>query len=551
MPAYVDLTPEEVQDTRQRLESFVLAGFPDMETSPSSVTGDLIVTPQAYTIAAIEHGMDNFMSDLDLGNVANDIIYNCDFVTRYLNNFAASSEEDLKASGVLRLVFSRNKDYVLDRSTRFSIESSVFSMHMPFTGPFIIYKAGTVLPDNENCAVLIDSGSGVWFADIPVVGNSGSVEVEAGAAARINKTDIPELGSITALVEFDTGEVSYTLPQLAARTRKTIYAASLNTRNGAVRYVETMCPFAESVYAVRNGDKEMRRAFNVPEGGSAGCLDLYVRSKSYVFTEEQQLKLVYNEETDTFDGDFPYTGQIYHFESVTTDSLPGVEDIPHTITSTNGKGLGPQGAYTVYEHLTISVQNAVGDDGRTMYDVSTDQDGNRYAMFTVRYQTDPMFRALHSTISNPDNAPVNASVLVRGFIPVVIDRFEVNYVKKDGVVPLLDEAATAIRAYMAGLGAPYVYSDSEISRIMQEAGALYTKGVNVKARVQWSVADRICRYDGTIMDVPSGPSIMTSAGLRVNYPSVATPSTVFACTTRNVRYYFMEGALTFKEIKEV
>lgn len=552
MPAYVELEPEAVRDTRTRLCSFIASGFPEIETSPSTVTGDLLVTPQAYTIAAIETGMDRFMSDLDLGNVANGVVYNCDFVSQYLGNFAAKPGEGMQASGVVRLVFSKNKDYVLDRSLRFAAESGVFSMYMPYVGPFKVYKAGTVLPDGENNAVLIDSGSDAWFADIPVVGNTGAVEVSAGSQMLVNRDDIPELGEITALVDFDPGEESYTIEQLAARTRKTIYSASLNSRTGAIRYVEDNCPFTDSVYAIRNGDREMIRAFRNPYGIAEPCLDVYVRSRSYVFTEEQRIRLDYNEETDTFDGPFRYTGQIYHFESITHQRVPDVDDLPHTITSYNNRGLGTDAAYTVYEMLTMSVQNAVDEKGVSLYDVETDADGTRYAVFTVRYQTDPMFRALHSAVCNPDVAPVNTSIACKGFIPVVIDRFEVMYVKKQGVLPLLDEARDAIKAYMAGLGAPDLYSDAEIARIMGEAGAHYTKGVNVKARVQWTVADRIQHHDGVIRDVPAYPLITTSAGLRVNYP--AAPSTqysTYACSPRNVRYYFMEGALTFKEVKEV
>lgn len=551
MPAYAELTKDEVLAARGRLETFLTAGFPDMETSPASVTGDIIVTPQAYTIAALETGLERFMSDLDLANVADDVIYNCDFVERYLKNFSLGSMTSMVASGVVRLVFNANKEYTLDRSTRFSFSDKVFSMYMPFTGPFRILPCGTQeLPSGENAAVLVDSGSDAYFVDIPVVGNSGVSEVTAGASALVNK-EIPELGAATALVDFFNGSVEFTLPQLAKMARDTIYSASLNTRMGAIRYVNTFCPFTDSVYAIRNGDREMVRSYKTP--GTRGCMDLYVRSMQYAFTEEQQLRLYYNPSTDKFEGEFPYTGQIYHFESITHPALPDVADIPHTITSTNGKGLGALAAYTVYEKLKIEVDNAVNENNDTIYNVSTDRDGRLYTTFKATYQTDPMFRAMSATVDNPDYLPVNASVLVRGFIPVIIDRFEVVYVKENGVVPLLDEARDRIKAYMSGLGAPNAYSDSEISRIMGEAGVKYVAGVNVRARVQWSVADKIEDFDGNIVSVPMLPSITTSAGLRVTYPASHSydGSSMYACSPRNIRYYFMENSLSFKEIKEM
>lgn len=554
MPAYAELAQDEVLDARERIEGYMKVGFPDIETSPSSVTGDLLVTPQAYNLAALEKGMDRFMSDLDLGNVAAGVIYNCDFVERYLGNFAVYPAVGLKSSGVARLVFNKNKDYALDRGMRFSFGSQVFSIHLPFHGPFVIHKAGGSVQPDENGTVLHDAGDGLFFADVPVVGNSGVSNVNAGAKGLINRTDIPELGAVTALTSFDSGEASYTLPQLAEMARDTVYAASLNTRMGAIRYVQAACPFVESVHAVRNGDHEMTRTFDAATGTVAGCLDLYVRSKSYSFTEEQRLKLYYDTEHDDFRGEFPYTGQIYHFESITEGNLPDVEDLPHEITSYNeaGEGLGPVAAYTIHEKLRISVKKAVDSNGNLAYTQYTDTDGRVYAVFTVRYQTDPMFRAINSAVVNPDYSPVNTSILVRGFIPVVISRFEVVYVKQRGVVPLLDEARDRIKVYMAGLGSGDAYSDAEVARIMDEAGAKYVKAVNVVAKVQWSVADKILGVDDeTYESVPQTPVIMSSAGLRVTYPAKGAPVTGrYACTPRNIRYYFLEGALSFKEVRE-
>lgn len=554
MPAYAELTRDEVLDARERIEGYMKVGFPDIETSPSSVTGDLLVTPQAYTLAALEMGMDRFMSDLDLGNVAAGVIFNCDFVERYLGNFSVYPSAGLRASGVARLVFNTNRDYELDRGMRFSFGQAVFSIHLPFHGPFVIHRVGGSVQPDENGTVLHDAGDGLFFADVPVVGNSGAASVAAGTSGLINRTDIPELGAVTALSQFDPGEETYTLPQLAERARDTVYAASLNTRMGAIQYVKAACPFVESVHAVRNGDHEMTRTFDAATGTVAGCLDLYVRSKSYSFTEEQRLKLYYDEEHDDFRGEFPYTGQIYHFESITEGNLPDVEDLPHTITSYNDAhaGLGPLAAYTVHEKLRIAVDKAVDSNGNILYTQYTDEDGRVYAVFTVRYQTDPMFRAINNAVSNSDYAPVNTSILVRGFIPVVISRFEVVYVKQRGVVPLLDEARDRIKAYMAALGSGDAYSDAEVARIMGEAGVKYVKTVNVVAKVQWSVADRILGTDDTTEEaVPAMPVVMSSSGLRVTYPARGASRTGrYACTPRNIRYYFLEGALSFKEVRE-
>lgn len=552
MPAFVELQPTTIADTRDRLERFARAGWPDLDTSPNTVLGDLILTPQAYQIAAIEEGMDRFMSDLNLGNVANDIIYNCDFVEQYLKNFATDQSTILRASGTVRLVFVADKNYMLDRSVRFSFRDAVFSIYLPNNGPFTIYRTGSTVADGENGTVLKDSGSGVYFADVPVLGNSGESTVTTGTAGLIS-IEIPELGSISALADFNPGTDEATLPKLAQRTRETIYAASLNTRNGAVRYVKDICPFVESIYATHNGDREMVREYHNPWGTSTGCLDIYARSQSYDFTETQNVKLYLSNDKTKFEGPFPYVGQPYYIESVTHAGY-NQPQLAYKITSTNTRNLGALAAYTKFEKLDLEVDNMTDENGGSLFTVNIDAEGKKYAYFIVTYHTDPMLPSIGSTVENADYLPINTSILMRGFIPVVIERFEVVYVKKPGVVPLLDEAKDAIKIYLGKLGAPDVYSEASIAQIMAEAGVKYMKDIRVKAHVQWSVADEIMDYDGNIVPVPSGPEIRDSASLRITYParSVDTDAdTMYACSVRNIRYYLKENAVSFNEVKDI
>lgn len=587
MPSYLELTREEVLDTRERLEDFIRIGFPDIDLQANTVIGDLIITPQAYTVAAVEKGMDRFMSDLNLANVADGIIYNCDFVEQYLGNFAASKQESLQGSGVLRLVFSEDKEYILDRSTRFSPQSEggMFGMYMPHEGPVVLCKVGAQIPEGVNGIALHDTGSNSYFADIPVLCLAGDEPVRSGSQMLINKI-IPELGVITALTELTTGSIELTLPQLAKRTRSTIYSASMTTRNGAVRFIETNCPFVNGAYAIKDGDREMLRCYRNTNGVSTGCVDLYVRSSGYEFTEEQYVTLTRKEVNGKmyWCGEWDYTGQPYHFESITNTGEPGVADLPHVIVSTTTSGLGAISTYTPKEKLYIFVE----DSPNYSYFLVQKEDGTseRRAQFLVRYQTDPMQRAIEETVEDTDNRPVNTSVMVRGFIPVILDGFNVEYVKQQGVIPLLDEARDSIAIYLANLAYPDVFSEAKIADIMGIAGAKYMKGIKLVGRVQWSLADVIGRFDcdtvpfdpsvipgdaakysrvtdNPLVDDLFGPNVLEQEAkvtlrnaddMFVYYPPRShdvTAEDMYACSVKNIRYYLMENAITFTEIKEV
>lgn len=559
MPAYVELAPTVVADTRERLETHFKSLRPDLATEPNTVLGDLVLTPQAYQIAAIEEGMERFMSDLDLGNVANNVIYNCDFVEQYLKNFGAEQLDAIKSSGVLRLVFSEDKDYVLDRGVQFQVGQNYYSIYLPCDGPFLIKRVGTSVEPGENGVVLKDSGTdGGYFADVPVVSNYAvEAQIEQGTPGLIS-VQIPELGSIAALTILTEGFETLSLASLAKRTRSTIYSASMNTRNGAVRYINTVCPFVESCYAIRNGDSEMLRNYHANAYGvSTGCLDMYARSSSFAFEEVQSVRLYLSEDGEYFGGDgtdgeghFDYVGQPYYVTSITHPSV-NARNIEHEITSRTN--MGALEAYTQSEKLYIKVKNIKNSEGNSIFEYETDETGRIYTTFTVTYRTDPLLPYISSALSDSDNTPINTSVLVKGFTPVIIRKFNVNYVKNPGVIPDLELAKERIKGYFDALGAPNAYSDAEIARMMQESGVKYVPRVDVNAYVQWAVGDKITDFSGNLTDVPKNYIITSTSGLRPKFPGVngASAGDMYACSIRTVRYYTMEDAISFTEVKEM
>ena len=561
MPSMLELTQEEVLDVRQRLEIYARESFPDIETEPNSVLGDLLLTPQAYQIAAIEKGMNRFMSDLDLGNIANNIVYNCDFVEQYMKNFAVGSIADaVKISGVLRLVFNTNKQYILDRGTLFKTGDIYLSIYLPNKGPYTINKVGEAVISGTNGTTLIDSGSpNSYFADVPVIAAvvpEGDVAPIVKGASMSISTIIPELGSIAALYDFTTATETISTSALAKRARETMYSASLNTRMGAIRFVNSMCPFVESVFAIKNGDREMLRDYRGnAQSVSSGCMDLYVRSKSFPFVEEQTVRLDLSEDTEYFEGEWDYVGQPYYIESITNQDIDA-DTIEADILSYNTKGLGALAAYTEYEKFRIRIKNKFRDEAHleSYYLYEVDENGKRYANFLIKYRTDPMLHAISATINNSDYTPINSNIMPKGFIPIIIRKFNIQYVKKDGVTPDLDTAKEEIKSYLDYLGAPNAYSDAEIARIMGEAGVKYVIKIDVNAYVQWSLGNKTYDYDSNIVDTKNDTNITSSAALRISYPSdrvAITADDMYACSIRTVRYYCMDDAISFTAVREM
>lgn len=566
VPATEELSTVEVQDMRDRIVQFTNDAFPDIASAPGTVLGDLIVTPQSYIMAAMEKGLDRVLSDLCLENVANGVVYNCDFVQKYIKNFCVDQSEYYPSSGIVRLVFTEDKTYVLDRSTQFKIEGQIYTIYLPNSGPFTCYSSVELMMEGKNGSRLKYADDDRWFCDVPVIGNVGEVSIPASTDVSLS-VFIPELVAADTLIPFSNGVQLNTIENLAKKAQTTMYSASLNTRNGAVQYVKSVCPFVESVFAVKNGDREMLRDWRNPYGISQGCLDLYARSQSYEFTEQQVIRLVLQDTPDEngdtwFEGYWDYVGQPYHLESITHENVE-LRQLPYKILSSNDRDLGAVAAYTQSERLYVKVKNLLSN-GDSIYDTFISE-GETYAYFIVTYQTDPMLPAISQTLENEDYAPINASIMVRGFIPVIIDELTVRYVKKHGVVPNLEEAADQIKIYLGKVGAPNSYTDAEISRIMGEAGVAYTKEIKVQAHVQWSVADMVLKYGETVdisdpgnedimQPVPASPVIRDSDGLRITYPNhgvAITADMMYSCSPRNIRYFLMENALKFEEVVDV
>lgn len=549
-PSTIELSTSDVLSTRNQLAQYTRISFPDVANAPGSVIGDLIVTPQSYILTALEKGLERVLSDITLENVANGVVYNCDFVGSYLKNFGIDQAKYLPSSGVIRLIFSQDKQYELDRSTQFRVSNQIYSIYLPNDGNFYCVPSTETLAEGLNGCILKDTGSGSWFADVPVVGYVGESSISANSSGEISQY-IEELDGITTLMPFSSGVLSDSIENLAKKTQTTSFSASLNTRYGAVQYINATCPFIQSTYALKDGDKELIRTYKNQYGIASGCMDIFVRSNSYEFTEKQQVKLVLDSATGWLEGDWHYVGQPYHLESITHPSInvKDIEDREIISTSDTSLGLGALACYTRHEKLKIRLKN-VFQSTDFQLDSAT---GQKYLYVTVTYQTDPLFDAIAQTVDNKDYAPINVNIMTRGFIPVIISQFDVIYTKLPGVLPDLQAAKDKIKIYLGNVGAPNQFSIAEIADIMRQAGVNYVKGVDVTAKIQWSLGDKVQNFSGELEDVKQ-TEIRSYDELRAYYPNpdqTLQPSDMYACSPKIIRYFVLENSIKFKEVRDV
>ena len=563
-PAAVDLDPATVADVRVRLETYFKKKWPDIDTRPNSVFGDLVLTPMSDLVAGIEVGLSRFMSDLDLENVSNNIIFNCGFVRKYLQNFAVYERETLQSSGIVRLLFNADQAYVIDRRARYQFGSDTFSLRLPKDGPLQLLRVGSALTGYGNERILRDMGDGTFAVDVDVVG----VMATAVAAGATGTTDYPmdNLVSATALIDFDAGLPPTSLPELASKTRSTFYAATLATPGGASKFLMKEFPNLYGVSAVSSGDAEMLRDSVNALGISNGAMDVYARSKGFAFTETINVRLAYNPVSKQYYGRLLLPEIPCTIESVTAAASPSLV-LDRTVLS---RSLDPAkapmaiAAYTPLEELWLVVETPTNPTTHEILllpelDLNT---GEQYQVFQVAYQADPLLRPVYDTVTAPGVAPVGVSVLARGPIPIVIARLAIQYYRKRGTTLSLENARAEIATYLDGLLYPSVFSESRIYDAMYYAGASDVAAISCTAHVQWSVASRFLP-DGAALPsndlaaalaasiLPAPININSSKGLFPRYvdPNIGTANAVFtAVSPRNAVYLLKPENIVFEEV---
>lgn len=562
-----ELTSAQIAAARARLAAEVLRFDPEIDTRPNTPFGDLHLNNLARLLAADEVGHARFMSDLDLENVANGIIWNCDFVRAYLKNFAVVDQATLQSSGVVRLTFNADQAYTVDRRARYQFGGDTFSLRLPYPGPLELYPVGTTPPSNTNCRVLTQVDESAWAVDVAVVGTM-TTQVESGAAGA---TDYPiaELTAIVAQYDFESGLPPSGLPELARMARETHYAASLTARGPAARYLKKNFPDLRVVSPVMTGDAEMVRDVANPLGVGAGYVDAHIQSSGHAGADSHYLTLRYYPEEGHYIGELDLVNPPQRILSMVSAAEAGVPlglgtaavDIYSASTNPADAPLA-QAAYTVYEKLWVAVAMPRDTAGEPRLTNTLDADGNETHRFLVTYEADPMLPVVTDDILSPSVRPQGVNVLVRGLVPVVIDDLLITYTRAPGVTMKLDAAKANILAYLRALGYPEVYSDSRVGDEMFYAGASDLVSVTCAAHVQWSVASKFLKVPATdprgglaaadaVSVTAAAITISSSKGLIPSYqdPHLGTASQTYCSVgPRNVGYIIADDALRFSEI---
>ncbi len=563
-PDIEELTPAQLEAARAAAVDYLRPHFPTHDMAPGSVFGDTYVSPIAAFIAALTVAQNRFMSDLDLENVAKGTIYSCNFVERYLGNFAVRDVTTLQSSGLVRLTFSTNDTFTVNKGVKFSFGSDdVFYPRLPSmaTESFEILPAGSVADTALNQIALVQTSINTWSVDIPLTGKM-TADVARGTSG-LSALTIPSLVGIAAATAFDYGLPPVSLPALAEIARRTAYSPSVGSRNSIWAFVHQHWPETKVVSAVMTGDPEMQRAVpGTPLALAAPAVDVFFRSKRDYQQESQSVRLGFDPLLRVFRGKVNFLHRPSLIEAVhpTANLTLDMDAVVIYSQVSSDRFPGSTGCGTTEEEFWIHVTPPENEENVILVDRADDEQGT-YAMFTVTYRSDPLFEPVSAMLTSPDNAPVGVDVAVKAGPLVNIELLTIAYRRKPGTVMALDVARAEIAAYINGVGWPELFSEAAMVESMYAAGALRTQSIDYLATLDVSPARRRFHPDydpasdsewdaeGNSLPCPLSP-LTTLADMRPYVLVVGDDNgvdEVYAVSDRNVRYFILPESINFVE----
>lgn len=326
-----EISVEVLQETMSRIRSVMRTEWSDIDTSPSSPFGSLVLVPLAKTIALYEDAANCVLKDTILTNAINGLACDCNFVKEFITTLGLSSLLEANSTGMVRVYYNRTPKalaaesasttnqpdylkvdsegkyyYEIDQGAAFHFDDYNLYPYAAKEGPIRVYDpiegiekgADKTYDSTINMKYLTLSTEGtsedtyLWFVDIPVYGTP-DVEISEGARGTVDKTEA-ELENLITRIDLITPIAPYSFPtklsELAALFKQIYPSSNFSTKAGVISYIKKKFPKVECispVTSVVDSDANIRK-FN---GETFNCLDIYIKSYENLITVNQRVKL--------------------------------------------------------------------------------------------------------------------------------------------------------------------------------------------------------------------------------------------------------------------
>lgn len=480
-----DIDASKLNDVEQRIRLLMREQYPRLNTAPSSIFGNLVLTPASRVIALFEQAVDCLLSDLELENALNEIVCNCDFVQNFLLGLGLSSLSDVNTTSMVRITLNTNPSddgIIFDQGYPILFNDSyIFNFIGGNTTDIKVYPSTKDVSyngaSNNYLASIASIGgsNGVyeansWFVDIPVYGPA-TARISKGDIAAIDE-DMPfynNIISVEALEDIEPITLPTNIGDMVKLCRTITPSANLTTKANAVSFIFNKYPKAIGASAVTSVDQYARSIHGNPP--TSPFLDINVKGVT-----------TYLQSTEVF----PMTNKT---EGSVTLSNVKFQHIPLLIRSVSA--IDTTGTLTTLDNNFDSIQidsstQSSGIDRYTKdltYSITYNQSGDGlntlkdYGFVAITYSYDPLAEGVSKYVDSPACSPVIATT-VRPFITGYVKELVVQYRKDSGKFFDRQQAVSDIYDFINNLTYPTIYDDGYIGDIMITNGASGVSQIN-------------------------------------------------------------------------
>lgn len=536
-----EVSIEALQETMSRIRSVMATEWRDIDTTPSSPFGNLVLVPLAKTIALYEDAANCVLSDVVLENAVNGVACNCEFVKKFITGLGLSSLLEANSTGIVRFVYNRKpSDYPLDNKSAdpsyvktdddgfkyFEIDqgsvlgfSNTYVLHPYAAKPGVIriYDPIDPIAAKENKVKQPDTSINMkylslsedgdkYFVDIPVYGTPDA-EIAVGASGTIDKTE-EELEDLIMDITLVSGMIPYSFPEKLSELMdlfKQIYPSSnFSTKLGTVSYIKKKFPKVDCISPVYSKvDPENIRS------GTTPSLDVYVKSYQSLMEITQGIRVYcqsINSDKSTWIGYVNNANYIYKLKTfssfdgsivdLTTEKDVDIELISQNI-NTKLPGLSYCG--TEYEKFLIKITiphskkaEYLGDEtGADSFKNLNDQDNETptSGFLRITYLTDPYLNVISNYISAAEVQPF-LDTQIKNFVNYTIEQLDITYYKQQGKYMDRVQAVDDIITLVNNLSYPYNFDNAYLTDIMLLHGAYGVKSINIIGSIRLTEATK-------------------------------------------------------------
>lgn len=391
IPDYDSISAEKLADVRSRLVTIVERDYPDIDHSPNTVFGDLILTPLAGLIAGWEEAAGCILGDLDLQNVINGDACNCEFIESYLQNFGLENVLDALRFSRVRIDYNTNQQYIIPTSEQFEFNGFLFYPLCGSSGVITVNKVGGV-NNNRDTYTLVEREEGVYSVTIPVYGPT-TASVDQGDSGQ---TSLLDEEIIRVVMEDGIEELA--LPQSvkdrALLAQKTFASQNFANRSGIVSFYTSKLPGIIGVSPVISGDFEMQYDGDNALGVRTPRVDVYLKGYQYPRNLEQSIKVFYSVSDDKWYGALDFLQQPLLIKSVHTGDSQNISSAQTIAKSLSSAHPRLSSVYSSNQKLGVQING--GENWESDVDINSPSDepgvitdGNAQLTVTGQYHGGP------------------------------------------------------------------------------------------------------------------------------------------------------------------